>query len=118
MNSKFCYCSSWDELTWTVDVSQRRVYRLDISWDHRTEIQNWIQECCSGRVYCWNGTSTPAPGSQNWGYITPKQSITWLTFDLESDETQFLLAHSSLLLETYANGHQAWQASRTLNNHY
>jgi hypothetical protein len=97
-NNSFVYVSSWDELTWLVNVNEKGAVRCNVSWRDRTELRQWIEQCCESTVYCWNGTSTPEIGSQNWHKsIAPIEDRCYLVFENSSNQTLFHLKFQSLI---------------------
>ena len=113
--SNFHYIGSWDELTWTFDVSKNiNVYRCMIPWHIRPEIKEWIDTCCGGTVYLWNGTSTPEAGSMNWGaMLAPSEERCYLIFTNYKDESMFCIKYTEQLkVMVNRNLQSAWRDSR------
>jgi hypothetical protein len=110
------YLSSFDELTWRVDLNQAWIVRADIPWTARAEIRSWIENCCSDTVWIWNGTSTPEPNATHWSFISPHESTTYLIFTHHSDAEMFLLKHTKdFAAKYYSNDIQkAWHDSRCI----
>lgn len=113
--TKFKYFSSFDELTWSVD-DYISIVRANIGWTLRSEVRQWINDCCSGSVSIWNGTSTPDPGQNgNWGnLIAPDKSVTYILFSNNEDAEMFLLKYSGKIDTKYYGGDltKVWHDSR------
>lgn len=115
IKNNFVYVSSWDELTWTIDHHATiGVYRCMIPRSSRQDVKHWINICCSDTVYCWNGTSTPGPGSPNWGQIiSPHDERCYLIFTNDKDESMFCLKYTEQLkAQGHRTLHSAWRDSQ------
>lgn len=113
--NNFVYVSSWDELTWTIDHHATiGVYRCMIPRSSRQDVKHWVNICCSDTVYCWNGTSTPGPGSPNWGQIiSPHDERCYLIFTNDKDESMFCLKYTEQLkAQGHRTLHSAWRDSQ------
>ena len=110
--NNFVYVTSWDQLTWIVDHNATiGVYRCMIPWSSRQDVKQWINACCSDTVYCWNGTSKPEPGAQNWGYlISPHEERCYRIFTDNKDESMLCLKYTEpLKVQRHRTLHSAWR---------
>lgn len=112
--NKFIYLSSWDQLNWYIDPDQYKFYRCEFPKSNRNEFRNWIETAAEDTVYCWNGVSTPAPGSEKWTYITPNELYHWIIFESKDDENMFCLKYPDVINAVHSTGHRAWHFSRSL----
>ena len=67
--NKFRYCSSLDELMWSIpDISESLYSSLTSEQleGKRYEIRKWIEDNCFDIVYGWNETQTPTYGQADW----------------------------------------------------
>jgi hypothetical protein len=112
--NNFVYVSSWDELTWIFNPNNpNNAYCCMIPWNNRLDIKQWIDDCCSDTVYCWNGTSTPAAYAQKWAYIAPHDERCYLIFSNQKDESMFCLKYTEQLKVKALRGlHSIWRDSR------
>lgn len=114
--TKFKYFSSFDELTWSLD-DYVSIVRASIEWTLRSEVRQWIDECCDSNVSIWNGTSSPEHGQNgNWGkLISPDNSVTYILFGNDEDAKMFLLKYSGKIDTKYYGDDltKVWHDSRS-----
>lgn len=113
--AKFKYLSSFDQVTWQVNVNKAWVVRAKIRWPARPSVRAWIELCCKDTVWVWNGTSKPDEGVTNWGSIVcPDEKITYLIFSQPEDAEMFVLKYSGEFSVKYYGLDiiQAWHDSR------
>lgn len=92
---KFMYLTSEDHAKWYVadpssgiDVSTEL---LDSDNGVRYTLREWIGANCRGRVYAWNKTVTPQPGTANWGPMIAPQGGVVMHFENHEDSVLFRL---------------------------
>ena len=80
---EFIYCTSLDHAKWFIDPESPCVEfttkELDEHDGKRFAIKNWIESNCAGKVWMWNGVSSPSAGSMNWSNkIVPQVVVTFI----------------------------------------
>jgi hypothetical protein len=92
---EFIYFTSLDHAKWFIDPEspclEFTTKELDEHDGKRFDIKNWIESNCAGKVWMWNGVSSPSAGSMNWSNKIVPQGCGKFYFENDEDRILFSL---------------------------
>lgn len=92
MNATVNYINSFDELLWVIDGTVHTV-RCNIWWSSRNEVRGWLNQCCAGSVWIWNGIST-LNNLRNDVSRPFDDARVYIMFEFEEDYEMFILKYT------------------------